>query len=102
VVCSRSAELTHDPSQIDTAAVYEWTSRHVEDEAEAVFMGGNGFRAAAAIQAIEHAIGRPVLTSNQALLWNLLVHVGVHHEIHDYGRLFTHPATHQNPRDDGT
>jgi maleate cis-trans isomerase len=37
----------------------------VGDAAEAVFIGGNGFRAAGAIAPLEKAIGRPILTSNQ-------------------------------------
>ncbi|MBO0816103.1 MAG: hypothetical protein J2P30_13305 [Actinobacteria bacterium] len=66
----------------------EWASRHVADAAQAVFIGGNGFRAAGAIEALETAIGRPVLTSNQVLLWQLLAQVDAAFEIHGYGRLF--------------
>lgn len=88
VVSSESAGLSQDPRRIEAAAVYEWTSRHVSDHAEAVFIGGNGFRAAGAIAALEAAIGRPVLTSNQVLLWNLLAHAGAAFEVSGYGRLF--------------
>jgi maleate isomerase len=88
VVSSASAELSHDPCAIEPAAVCEWTSRHVEDAAEAVFVGGNGFRAARAIQALEAALERPVLTSNQVLLWQLLAHADDTFEINGYGRLF--------------
>jgi maleate isomerase len=49
---------------------------------------GNGFRAAGAIEPVEAAIGRPVLTSNQVLLWQLLAQAGDTSEIHGYGRLF--------------
>lgn len=88
VVSSASAELSQDPRAIEPAAVCEWTSRHVADAAEAVFIGGNGFRAAGAVQALEAAIERPVLTSNQVLLWQLLAHAGDTFEINGYGRLF--------------
>ncbi len=88
VVFSRSAELSQDPSRIEPTAVYEWTSQHVGDEAQGIFIGGNGFRAARAIEPLETAIGRPVLTSNQVLLWDLLTRTGVRCEIHGYGRLF--------------
>jgi maleate isomerase len=60
----------------------------VSDDAEAVFMGGNGFRAAGAISRLEAALARPVLTANQVLLWNLLAHVGVSFTIRGYGQLF--------------
>jgi maleate isomerase len=58
------------------------------DEAQGVFIGGNGFRAAGAIDALEHAIGRPVLTSNQVLLWSLLACAEATFEVTGYGRLF--------------
>jgi maleate isomerase len=88
VVSSQSAGLSHDPDTVEPDAVCEWTSRHVANAAEAVFIGGNGFRAAGAIQALETAIGRPVLTSNQVLLWQLLAHADASLEINGYGRLF--------------
>ncbi len=88
VVTSASAKLSRDPRQIEPAAVFEWTSRHVAAEAEAVFIGGNGFRAAGAIEALEGALGRPVLESNQVLLWNLLAHAGATFAIREFGQLF--------------
>ena len=67
-----SAALSHDPAAIEPTAVTAWISRHVADSAQAIFIGGNGFRAAGAIEALEATIGRSVLTSNQVLLWRLL------------------------------
>lgn len=58
VVSSESAELSQDPRRIEPADVVDWTLRHAPDEAEGVFFGGNGFRAAGAIDALERAIGR--------------------------------------------
>lgn len=72
VVSSVSAELAQDPGAIEAAAVCEWASRRVADDAEAVFIGGSGFMAAGAIDALVTAIGIPVLTSDQVLLWRLL------------------------------
>jgi maleate isomerase len=90
VVSSRSARLTNDPRRIEAGAVCEWTSRHVSEDAEAVFIGGNGFRAAGAIACLETALGRPVITSNQVLLWNLLAQLGSGLRITGYGQLFAH------------
>jgi maleate isomerase len=90
VVSAASAELSHDPRRIDPAAVLAWTSQHVGDDADGVFIGGNGFRAARAIEQLETAIGRPVLSSNQVLLWNLLAQAGASAEITGFGRLFVH------------
>jgi hypothetical protein len=52
-----------------------------------VFIGGNGFRTAAAIEPLEAATGRPVLTSNQVLLWQLLEQAHDISGINGYGRL---------------
>ena len=90
VVSSASADLSQDPRQIDAASVFEWTSRHVSEAADAVFMGGNGFRVAEAITPLEAALGRPVLTSNQVLLWNLLASAEARLTIGGYGQLFAH------------
>jgi maleate isomerase len=88
VVSSQSAELSQRPDDITPGAVRDWTSRHVDDAAEAVFIGGNGFRAAGAVDALEATIGRPVLTANQVLLWHLRTHVDGEFKIDGYGRLF--------------
>jgi maleate isomerase len=87
VVSSRSAALPQDPARIEPTAVLEWVTRHVPDTAETIFIGGNGFRAAAAIGAMEHAIGRPVLESNQVLLWRILRETGDNRPIRGFGRL---------------
>jgi maleate isomerase len=86
VVSSESA--AHSAEANGTAALCEWTARHLDHAAEAVFVGGNGFRAAAAIAALESAIDRPVVTANQVLLWNLLTHIDAAFEVSGYGRLF--------------
>jgi len=88
VVCSRSADLPNDPRLIEAGTVVEWIARHLGDEAEAVFIGGTGFRAARAIEALEARVGRPVLESNQVLLWSLLSRVDTDIEVTGYGRLF--------------
>jgi maleate isomerase len=90
VVSSASAGISNEPDRIASADVVAWTSRHVRDEAEGVFVGGNGFRAVAAVEPLEAALGRPVLTSNQVLLWNLLAQVGTPSIVNGFGRLFAH------------
>jgi maleate isomerase len=97
VVWTASADLSRDPGQIEPAAVYEWTSRQVPDDAEAVFIGGNGFLAAGAIEALEATLRRPVLTSNQVLLWSLLAHAATRLEVGGYGQLFAHRPPPDDP-----
>jgi maleate isomerase len=92
VVFSESAALPDDPSLIESPAVFEWTSRNVSSDAEAVVIGGTGFRAAGAIAALEAALDRPVLSANQVLLWNVLAEAGAAVQVDGYGRLFEHTA----------
>jgi maleate isomerase len=88
VVCSRSADLPNDPRLIEAGAVVEWISRHLDEDAEAVLIGGTGFRTARAIEPLEARVGRPVLESNQVLLWSILSRLDTDIEIAGYGRLF--------------
>jgi maleate isomerase len=88
VVDARLADLPNDPDRIEPAMVVEWVSQHVSPHAEAVVIGGNGFRAAGAIHELEDAIGRLVLEANQVLLWSVLIGAGVSLDIHGFGALF--------------
>jgi maleate isomerase len=69
--------------------LYAWVTRHVPDAAEAVVIGGNGFRAVGTVERLEADLGRPVLTANQVLLWAALRAAGVTtREVTHYGRIF--------------
>ncbi|HZX05452.1 hypothetical protein [Kribbella sp.] len=72
VVDARLADLPDDPNKVEPAMVVEWVARHLSDRAEAVFIGGNGLRAARAVRALERRTGRVVLQANQILLWSVL------------------------------
>jgi maleate isomerase len=88
VVDAHSADLPHDPDQIEPAMVVEWVSQHMSHRAEAVIIGGHGFRAARAIHKLEERVGRLVLEANQVLLWSILGSAGVSVDIHGFGVLF--------------
>ena len=88
VVASRSADLPRDPCRIEPDEVLTWISQHASDDAQAVFIGGNGFRVVPAIERLEQQLGRPVLAANQVLLWSLLRKAGVRMEVSGYGSLF--------------
>jgi maleate isomerase len=88
VVSSASAGLANDPTRVEPGPVIEWICRHVADDAEAVVIGGTGFRAGRAIEALEERLGRPVLESNQVLLWSILAAVGADLPARGRGRLF--------------
>ena len=58
------------------------------DEADSVLMLGTGLRCVGVIEEVETALGRPVVTANQASLWRCLRLAGVRAPIDGYGALF--------------
>jgi maleate isomerase len=88
VVLAESAGVPNNPRDVQPGTLYEWTRTHVPSSADAVFIGGNGFRAVAAIEALEEDLGRPVLTANQVILWNCLRLAGANVRVSGYGRIF--------------
>ena len=57
-------------------------------DAEALFISCTGLRTRDVIEPLEAALGRPVVTSNQALAWDLARTAGVDDRLPDRGRLF--------------
>lgn len=76
VVDARLAELPDDPDDVQPAMVVDWIAQNLSPDAQAVFLGGNGFRAARAIHPLERRTGRLVLEANQVLLWSILRNKG--------------------------
>jgi maleate isomerase len=83
----RADTLANDPAAVQAVDVVEWVTRNVSDSGDAVFFGGNGFRAAAAVDELERRTGRLVLSANQVLLWAVLTATGSPLAVTAYGRL---------------
>ena len=69
---TKAKGLPDDPALVAPPRVIDWVEHHIEDGAEAIFLAGNGFRAAGAVEELERRTGRLVLEANQVLLWALL------------------------------
>lgn len=93
VVRSGPVDLPSDQRQIEPGDLYEWIRVRVPEAADAVFIGGNGFRSVGIIHALEADLDRPVLTANQALFWDLLRLSGSTTAIDGYGQLFAQAST---------
>lgn len=59
-----------------------------QPDADAVFLSCGGIRALEVVDEIEQAIGKPVITSNQAQFWSCLRRAGIRDEISGFGQLF--------------
>lgn len=88
VVFHSPCGLSSDQRSITPADLHDWIRRNVPESAEAVFVGGNGFRAVGMIAQLEQDLGRPVLTANQVLFWRALHAAEVRIPIRGYGRIF--------------
>ncbi|HXQ49850.1 MAG TPA: hypothetical protein VN802_02045 [Stellaceae bacterium] len=88
IVLAESVDMPRIQGDVQPGRLYEWARAHVPASADAVFIGGNGFRAVGAIEALEEDLGRPVLSANQVLLWHGLHLAGTKARVVGYGRLF--------------
>jgi len=72
VVASAPCDLPSDQTLIEPSTLFDWATAHTPESAQALVIGGNGFRAVGVIAALEEALNRPVLTANQVLFWAAL------------------------------
>jgi maleate isomerase len=93
-VYSASAELPSDQQAIQPDQLYNWVRSNVPKSAEAIFVGGNGFRAIGVINALEATLDRPILTANQVAFWCALRLTGTRAPVINYGRIFEFDLPH--------
>jgi maleate isomerase len=86
-VVTKASAVPDDPSRVEPQHVIDWVEHHVADRTEAVFLAGNGFRAAGAVEELELRTGRLVIEANQALLWGVLAATGTEWTFTGHGRL---------------
>jgi maleate isomerase len=70
--------------------------RAMAPQAQALFISCTALRASLAVQQLEAALGRPVVTSNQAIIWHAL-NLMNHPARSGPGRIFNEPCRKQNP-----
>ncbi len=83
-----------EPEEIYRFSIDAW--RQSDRRADGLFISCMNYDAMAAAQALEDAIGKPVVTSHSATLWRALALAGVEEPVHGYGRLLAEPR--QNAR----
>ncbi len=59
-------------------------------EAEALLISCSALRSLEIVEALEEKIGKPVVVSNQAMMWNCLRLAGIEDPLPGYGALFRH------------
>lgn len=71
----------------DVEHLFRQICRACPDEADSVLITGTGFRCVAVLDALEQALGRPVVSANQASLWHCMRLAGLPAHQPGYGRL---------------
>ena len=61
-------------------------------DADVIFLSCSGIRALEVVEEIEQAVGKPVVTSNQAQFWSCLRRAGISDQLTGFGQLFSHPG----------
>lgn len=80
-----------DMAQADPKTWYDLTLAQRDDAAQAYVLSCTAIRSAEVIDALEDHLGRPVLTSNQALAWLAARRAGVTTAVPGYGALLHGP-----------
>lgn len=84
---------SHERAALPPDSAYDLATRAFRPEADAIVLSCTNWRAAEAIARIENDLDRPVVTSNQALLWACLRALGMTGARPGFGRLFGAPGS---------
>jgi maleate isomerase len=89
VVNLKSLRLSNSQEirKVSPEIIYELSKAANTDRAEGILISCTDFQAIPIIQALEEEMKKPVISSNQAILWKLMILSGVHTPIEGYGRL---------------
>ena len=71
--------------------IYRFAQKSWNDKADCLLLSCLNFRAQACIEALERDLQKPVFTSVQAVLWNLLRVMDIQDPISGYGKLLSSP-----------
>jgi maleate isomerase len=82
----------HEMIRVDPAFLKDFGAGLNRPDADAVFICCGALRALDMVDALEREIGKPVVVSNQAMMWDCLRQAGINDRIEGYGTLMTLPA----------
>lgn len=82
--------IEHDEDMARVAPQYiaEFAASVDRPDADAVFISCGALRSVEVIDQLERELGKPVVTSNQALMWDCLRQAGLNDRFDGYGTLF--------------
>lgn len=81
-------ELDQDIARVSTSFLAEYAQQHTHPDSDALFISCGALRSIEIIDDLEARIGKPVITSNQAMMWQCLRLAGITDALDDLGVLF--------------
>lgn len=75
-------------ARVSTQSIINGAVAACDTEADALFISCTAVRAAGCVAQIEAQLGKPVITSNQAMAWRCMRHIGIKSGLTDSGKLF--------------
>ncbi|MZR31655.1 ectoine utilization protein EutA [Sneathiella litorea] len=75
-------------ARVSHSSIIASSAETIDEDADALFISCTAVRAAVCVDEIERITGKPVVTSNQAVVWRSLRLAGITRKIPGYGRLF--------------
>lgn len=90
VACIKGLELLEPRlvPQVPPEEMYRLAKEVFSEDVEGVFISCTGLHVDAIIELLEKDLKRPVITSNQVMLWDVLRKINVNEKIEGLGRLF--------------
>jgi maleate isomerase len=85
--CSFQIEDNEEMAAVTPEAIYQAALKADRPDADALFISCTAIRAVDVVERIEQKLGKPVVTANQALIWQSLRSAGYDAKIPGYGAL---------------
>jgi len=76
-------------AEVSKETLYHLAKEVDHPESEAVFISCTNLHTIEIIEKLENDLQKPVITSNQATMWNMLRMAGVNDKIEGYGQLLS-------------
>ncbi len=80
-------ERDSDMVRVSPGFIREFAQQADRIDADTLFISCGALRSLEIVEELEQAVGKPVVTSNQAMIWDTLRLAGINDKIEGYGRL---------------
>jgi maleate cis-trans isomerase len=89
---SLGVDTNAEMARLTPDVLADMARRNRRDDADAYFLSCTAIRSAEIIDSLETLLQRPVITSNQAMVWHALRSCGVGDAVAGFGALMAQPA----------